>query len=62
MSWPARPVIHEVNTWPWLHDLGVRAGRTVTLVDVPADAWDSVCVPGMKYSGCSSVQGWSGAT
>ena len=47
MSWPERPIIHEVNTWPWLHDLGVRAGRTVTLADVPADAWDAVCVPGV---------------
>jgi hypothetical protein len=47
VSWPTRPVIHEVNTWPWLHDVGVRAGRTVTLADVPADAWDAVCVPGV---------------
>ena len=37
MSWPERPIIHEVNTWPWLHDLGVQAGRTITLADVPAD-------------------------
>ena len=27
MSWPERPVIHEVNTWPWLHDLAGAAGR-----------------------------------
>ena len=27
VSWPERPVIHEVNTWPWLHDLAERAGR-----------------------------------
>ncbi len=42
-----RPNIHEVNTWPWLHDLAQRAGRAVTLADVPAEAWDAVCVPGI---------------
>jgi hypothetical protein len=47
VSWPARPVIHEVNTWPWLHDLAEVAGRPVTLADVPSEAWDAVCVPGV---------------
>jgi hypothetical protein len=47
VSWPARPVIHEVNTWPWLHGLAERAGRPITLSDVPRDAWDAVCVPGV---------------
>jgi hypothetical protein len=47
VTWPARPVIHEINTWPWLHDLSVAAGRPVTLADVPAAAWDAVCLPGI---------------
>ena len=34
MSWPDRPVIQEVNVWPWLHDIGEREGRAVTLADV----------------------------
>ena len=36
VSWPARPVIHEVNTWTWLREIAERAGRTVTLADVPS--------------------------
>jgi Alpha amylase, catalytic domain len=39
-GWPAHPVIYEINTWPWLAELGRRDGRSVTLADVPADAWD----------------------
>ena len=42
-----RPVIHEVNTWPWLHEIAERTGRAVTLSDVPSEAWDAVCRPGI---------------
>ncbi len=47
MTWPAQPVIHEVNTWPWLREVSERAGRTVTLSDVPSSEWDAVCRPGV---------------
>jgi hypothetical protein len=47
MAWSAQPSIHEVNTWVWLGELGRRTGRPVDLAQVPADAWDAVCVPGV---------------
>jgi hypothetical protein len=47
VTWPGRPTIHEINTWPWLHDLSVAAGSALTLADVPSSAWDAVCLPGI---------------
>jgi hypothetical protein len=47
MSWSGRPVIHEVDTWPWLEDLSRRVGRPVTLADVPAEHWDDLCLSGV---------------
>lgn len=40
--WPPRPIIYEINTWVWLHELSEQARRPLTLGDVPADAWDAV--------------------
>ncbi|HEU4346850.1 MAG TPA: alpha-amylase [Actinoplanes sp.] len=42
-GWPAQPVIHEVDTWVWLTELG--PGRT--LGDVPTEAWDQLALPGV---------------
>ncbi len=42
-GWPAQPVIHEVDTWVWLADLGPGRG----LGDVPAYAWDRLALPGV---------------
>lgn len=39
--WPEQPVIYEVNTWVWLHELGRR------LDDVPGHAWDELALPGV---------------
>lgn len=47
MNWPVRPVIHEVNTWPWLRKISTGVGRAVTLADVPTSDWDAVCVTGV---------------
>lgn len=47
MSWPDAPVLYEVDTWPWLTDVGARAGRPVTLADVPPEEWDAVVPPGV---------------
>ncbi len=47
-GWPAHPVVHEVNTWVWLGERARRAGRPVTLGDVPAEAWDAVARPGVE--------------
>jgi len=41
--WPAQPVIHEVDTWVWLTELGPDR----TLDNVPAHAWDQVALPGV---------------
>jgi hypothetical protein len=45
--WGFDPVINELNTAAWLHDVGRRTGRPTTLADVPADEWDRVTPPGV---------------
>ena len=47
MTWPERPVIHEVNTAVWLDDLSRAAGRQLTLADVPTADWASVTPAGI---------------
>ncbi len=37
-----QPVIYEINTWVWLHDLSEHEGRTVSLADVPGRVWDEL--------------------
>lgn len=38
--WPAQPRILEINTWPWLDELGRRAGRPLTLGQVAEREWE----------------------
>jgi hypothetical protein len=45
--WGFDPVIYELNTAAWLHDIGARSGRATTLADVRADEWDRVTPPGV---------------
>ena len=40
--WPHRPLMYEINTWVWLHELGAQARRPMRLTDVPGDAWDAL--------------------
>ncbi len=40
--WPAHPVIYEINTWVWLHELSRQHGAPVTLANVPGEVWDSI--------------------
>ena len=47
MTWPERPVIHEVNTAVWLDDLSRGAGRRLTLADLSAADWAAVTPPGI---------------
>ena len=42
MTWPKRPVIYEINTWVWLHELARRLGHQVTLGSVPTETWDAL--------------------
>ncbi len=39
-GWAQSPVIYEINTWVWLHELGVRLGRPLDLKSVPDAEWD----------------------
>ena len=43
-SWPSAPVIYEIDTWPWLHDLRREFGDGLTLADISVQTWRS-CVP-----------------
>ena len=40
--WPRRPLIYEINTWVWLHELSQKAGRSITLGNVPDQEWDAL--------------------
>jgi len=42
VGFPLRPHPHlyEINTWAWLEELSVRAGREMKLADVPEEEWD----------------------
>jgi hypothetical protein len=39
-SWPKHPVIYEISTWVWLHELSRNYERPVTLSTVPREEWD----------------------
>jgi len=47
MTWPERPVIHEINTAVWLDGLSRAAGRRMTLADLSAAHWAAVTPPGI---------------
>jgi len=46
-AWPAHPVVYEINTAAWLHDVSGRAGIATTLADVPSGEWDLVTPDGV---------------
>jgi hypothetical protein len=41
-QWPRHPVIYEINTWAWLHELSEKARRPITLGKVPVKEWDAI--------------------
>lgn len=45
-NWPKHPVIHEINTWVWLGELGRKLGRPATLATVPPEEWDRLAAAG----------------
>lgn len=47
-AWPSDPVLYELNTAAWLHDVGQRAGVTTTLADVSPAEWDRVTPAGVN--------------
>lgn len=42
ISIPSHPVLYEINTWVWLHDLSVKYNARLTLATVPAAEWDAI--------------------
>ena len=36
------PIIYEINTWVWLHDLSHLYQRPVTLAGIPPEEWDAL--------------------
>src|SRR6185312_358428 len=40
------PYLYEINTWPWLHQLSVEAGRPVDLSTVPDERWAALADSG----------------
>ncbi len=45
--WPKHPVIYEINTWVWLHELSVKYHTLITLKTVPEDEWNTIGDLGM---------------
>ena len=41
-SWNKNPIIYEINTWVWLHELGQKYMKPLTLAAVPQKEWDSI--------------------
>jgi hypothetical protein len=41
-QWPSHPVIYEINTWVWLHELSRRYQTPITLATVPDAEWDAL--------------------
>lgn len=39
-EWPKYPIIYEINTWAWLHELSRKYVRQVTLATVPSEEWN----------------------
>jgi glycosidase len=47
-DWLPNSILYEINTWTWLHELSLAAGRRVSLADVPGQAWDQLAMQGMN--------------
>jgi len=41
-----QPFVYEINTWPWLNQLSVEAGRSVDLSTVPDERWAALADAG----------------
>jgi glycosidase len=42
ISWGKNPIIYEINTWVWLHELSQKNKRRMTLATVPEKEWNSI--------------------
>ncbi len=41
-KWPNNPVIYEINTWVWLHELSKKYQSDITLGNVPTQEWEMI--------------------
>jgi glycosidase len=41
-KWPNNPVIYEINTWVWLHELSKKYEYDITLGNVPTQEWEMI--------------------
>lgn len=46
LRWPPHPYIYEIDTWPWLAQIGRAEGRQVDLGTVPDRCWDAIAERG----------------
>jgi glycosidase len=44
--WPQYPTLYEINTWVWLSELSMKAGRPVDFSSVPSPEWDAIATFG----------------
>lgn len=40
------PLVYEIDTWPWLAEIGASEGRSVNLATVPERHWDAIAEMG----------------
>lgn len=45
--WPSNPLVYEINTWVWLHDLSRQEKKEITLASIPDRIWDELA--GLKF-------------
>lgn len=45
--WAEQPVIYEINTWVWLHELSERYEHPITLGTVPLNEWNGIASLGV---------------
>jgi Alpha amylase, catalytic domain len=41
-TWVKNPSLYEINTWVWLSELSLKAGKPIDLSCVPAAEWDCI--------------------
>jgi glycosidase len=47
-DWLRNSLLYEINTWVWLREWSQAAGRSVTLGEVPEEAWDRLADLGVS--------------
>lgn len=45
-SFLQNPIIYEINTWIWLHEMSDKYRQEITLANIPADEWDDLANQG----------------